>query len=118
MRVPSLNDRATDIPELVNHFNEMVCREYGVPAKEIDAGAIKELQKINWTGNIRELRNVVERLIILSKEKITKKDVVDYATKVSNTRGSLENLFEKYDSFAELRNHLEKEYEKYRAVTV
>jgi len=61
---------------------------------------------------------VVERLIILGKEKITKKDVIDFAVSVSNKRNSLEDLFEKYDTFAELRNHLEKEYEQYKGVVV
>ncbi len=118
MRVPSLNDRISDVPDLVEHFNDQICKEYGIPNKEIESGALKELQKINWTGNIRELRNVVERLIILSKENITKSDVVDYATKMSNTRGSMEDLFDRFDSFADLRNHLEKEYEAYRSITV
>ena len=118
MRVPSLNDRRSDIPELVEHFNNQICKEYGIPNKEIDAAAIKELQGINWTGNIRELRNVVERLIILCKDKITKKDVHAFATSLSNRSTNLETLFDKFDSFADLRNYLEKEYEKYRTVTV
>ncbi len=118
MKVPSLNDRRNDIPELVDHFNNQICRSYGVPQKIIADTAVKALQKINWTGNIRELRNVVERLIILSKDEISKKDVMDFAVSVSNSRNGLEDLFEKYDSFAELRTYLEKEYEKYRLVTV
>ena len=118
MKVPSLSERKSDIPELVTHFNGMICKEYGIIEKEFEPSAIKELQQINWTGNIRELRNVVERLIILGKEKITKKDVIDFAVSVSNKRNSLEDLFEKYDTFAELRNHLEKEYEQYKGVVV
>ncbi len=118
MKVPSLNDRKSDIPELVDHFNNLICKEYGISPKQFEDGAIKELQKINWTGNIRELRNVVERLIILGKEDITKKDVVDYAVSLSNHRNSLEDLFEKFPTFPELRNFLEKEYEKYKTVAV
>ena len=118
LRVPSLNERKTDIPELVEHFNFQICKEYGIKAKKVDPAAIKELQSINWTGNIRELRNVVERLIILSKDKITKKDVTNYAVAVSNRRDNLQDLFDKFDSFAELKSYLEKEFEKYRAVTV
>lgn len=118
MKVPSLNDRRSDIPELVDHFNAQICKEYGMPTKIFEEKAIKELQKINWTGNIRELRNVVERLIILGKEDISKKDVVDFAVSVSNDRNSLEDLFEKYNTFSDLRNFLEKEYEKYKTVTV
>ena len=116
MHVPSLNDRRSDIPDLVEHFNDQICKEYGVPAKEIEPKAIKELQSINWTGNIRELRNVVERLIILSKDKVTKKDVVDYAVSVSNRRDNLQDLFDRFSSFAEMRNYLEKEFEKYKGV--
>jgi len=77
---------------------------------------LKELQQINWTGNIRELRNVVERLIILSTDKITKKDVTDFAVSLSNRRNNLQELFDKFDSFADLRTYLEKEYERYKAV--
>jgi DNA-binding NtrC family response regulator len=116
MHVPSLNDRRSDIPDLVEHFNGQICKEYGIAAKEIEPKAIKELQSINWTGNIRELRNVVERLIILSKEKVTKKDVIDYAVSVSNRRDNLQDLFDKFSSFAEMRNYLEKEFEKYKGV--
>ena len=117
MKVPSLNERKSDIPELVDHFNSMICKDYGITVKEFESSAIKELQKINWTGNIRELRNVVERLIILGKDQISKKDVVDFAVAVSNRRNSLEDLFEKFDTFADLRNYLEKEYEQYHSVT-
>lgn len=117
MKVPSLNERKTDIPELVDHFNDQICKEYGLPAKEIESSAVKELQKINWTGNIRELRNVVERLIILCPKQVTKKDVLQYAVAQSNTRSSMEDLFEKYETFAELRDYLELEYQKYHSVT-
>lgn len=75
INVPSLNDRRDDIPLLVQHFMKDISDEYKQPVKQIDADAIDMLQQYNWTGNIRELRNVVERLIILSEKKITKKDV-------------------------------------------
>jgi len=118
LRVPTLNERKNDIPELVDHFNSQICQEYGINLKKVDPGALKELQSINWTGNIRELRNVVERLIILSQEKITKKDVSTYAVTVSNTRNNLQDLFDKFDSFDELKSFLEKEFEMYKAVPV
>ncbi len=118
LRVPSLNDRRDDIPCLVEHFNAQICKEYGVNTKKIDTAAVKELQSINWTGNIRELRNVVERLIILSKDKITKKDVLDYAVSVSNRRNSMQDLFDRFNSFADLKSYLEKEYEKYKHLVV
>ena len=78
IQVPSLNERRDDIPLLVDHFLKDLCEEYKQPVKEIDAAAVTALQNYNWTGNIRELRNVVERLIILSDKKITKKDVETY----------------------------------------
>jgi len=118
LKVPSLNERKSDIPELVEHFNKMICKEYGMPLKEIEPSAIKELQNINWTGNIRELRNVVERLIILCPKAICKKDVLQFAVSLSNRRNSLEDLFEKYTTFSELRDVLEQQYEKYKSVVV
>ena len=83
IHVPSLNERVEDIPILAEHFNSMICREYGMSKKTIRKDAIKELQKIQWTGNIREFRNVLERLIILCKEDITGADVLAYALPVS-----------------------------------
>lgn len=78
IHVPSLNDRKDDIPALIKHFLQDISEEYKQPEKDIDDAAIDALQKYNWTGNIRELRNVVERLIILSDKKITKKDIDTY----------------------------------------
>lgn len=78
IHVPALNERIDDIPELVNHFIDQICSEYGTALKPIESDAIKALQEINWTGNIRELRNVVERLIILSGKAITRQDVQKY----------------------------------------
>ena len=79
IHVPSLKDRLSDIPLLANHFIQMICGEYGMPEKEITADALKELQKGEWTGNIRELRNVIERLIILCPGKIEAAHVKKYA---------------------------------------
>jgi DNA-binding NtrC family response regulator len=78
INVPSLNERSGDVPLLVEHFMEELCAEYGMPVKTVDAAAMKALQEHNWTGNIRELRNVVERLIILCDKKVTKEDVNNY----------------------------------------
>ena len=78
IHVPSLNDRRDDIPLLVDQFLEDICSDYGTAKKVIDADAIKLLQEYNWTGNIRELRNVVERLVILSGKTITAEDVKNY----------------------------------------
>lgn len=78
IHVPSLNDRKDDIPLLVDQFLEDISADYGSAKKSIDPEAIKLLQQYNWTGNIRELRNVVERLVILSGKGITAEDVRSY----------------------------------------
>jgi len=79
IHVPDLNDRIEDIPLLCNYFIEIICSEYGMPQKTIEEEAIVELQNIRWTGNIREFRNVIERLIILCDKTITREDVLTYA---------------------------------------
>jgi len=78
IHVPSLNDRRDDIPLLVDKFLGDICADYGIAKKGIEPDSIDELKKHNWTGNIRELRNVVERLIILSGKTITAEDVGSY----------------------------------------
>lgn len=78
IHVPSLNDRRDDIPMLVDQFLDDICADYGIAKKTIDEEAIQLLQEYNWTGNIRELRNVVERLVILSAKAITGEDVRSY----------------------------------------
>jgi two-component system nitrogen regulation response regulator NtrX len=83
IHVPSLNERLEDIPLLAAHFNHLICEEYGTSPRMIRDDAIKELQKINWTGNIREFRNVLERLIILCEKEITGGDVAAYAMPIS-----------------------------------
>lgn len=79
IQVPSLNDRKEDIPLLAEHFTQLLCDLNGMPQKTITKEAIKELQKKDWTGNIREFRNVIERLIILCGKEITDKDVKQFA---------------------------------------
>lgn len=79
IHVPALKERIDDIELLAEHFIALICEEYGAPVKEIESAAIKELQKGQWTGNIRELRNVIERLIILCPDKITAAEVKKYA---------------------------------------
>ena len=79
IHVPSLNERRADIPQLVEHFIKLVCSEHGIAKKTIDPDAVQALVALNWTGNIRELRNIIERLIILSDQCITATDVQRYA---------------------------------------
>ena len=81
IKVPSLNDRREDIPLLVTHFAEKIATEQGNAVKKFSDDAIKLLQEYDWTGNIRELRNVVERLIILGGSQISENDVKLFASK-------------------------------------
>jgi len=78
VHVPSLNERLEDIDLLTRHFLDIICSEYGMAGKKLDASALKKLKEHEWTGNIRELRNVIERLVILSDSTITAKDVELY----------------------------------------
>ena len=81
IHVPNLKDRKEDIPLLVKHFIQLICNEQGWKNKSINDEAIQALQAHDWPGNIRELRNVVERLIILSGDTITAEDVSLYVYK-------------------------------------
>ena len=78
IHVPSLNERRDDIPLLVNSFLDSICKDYGIAIKAIEPNAVDALEHYDWTGNIRELRNVVERLVILSGKSITVEDVKNY----------------------------------------
>ena len=79
IKVPALKDRIEDIPLLCEHFLNEIAAEYGANKVEMDVEALAELQKLEWSGNIRELRNVVERLVIMAGSQITAADVVKYA---------------------------------------
>ena len=78
IKVPALKERRDDIPLLVDKFLENIAKDYGNKPKKIEANAIKKLQELNWSGNIRELRNVVERLVIMSDKSITEDDITRY----------------------------------------
>ncbi len=82
IHVPPLNERREDIPLLSKHFLEEISKENGMPLKMIEDDALEELSTYKWTGNIRELRNVIERLMILGNKSITKDDVITYAKPV------------------------------------
>ncbi len=81
INVPSLNDRRDDIPLLVDFFTAKISQEQGTPVKRFSSSAIKLLQEYDWTGNIRELRNVVERLIILGEKEVSANDIQLFASK-------------------------------------
>jgi DNA-binding NtrC family response regulator len=79
IQVPALKERLEDIPALAYHFIDLICEEYGMPSKKITDDAIEALKEFSWTGNIREFRNVIERLIILCDKEITASDVTAFA---------------------------------------
>ncbi|MEM7106338.1 MAG: sigma-54 dependent transcriptional regulator [Bacteroidota bacterium] len=115
IQIPPLNERIEDIPLLTDYFISSVCNEYGIAAKKIQDKAVKALMKVNWTGNIRELRNVVERLIILSDKEITEADVNDYVVPTSPIGKSLRSLYAEYDNVKDLLSYVEKEYKAYKS---
>jgi DNA-binding NtrC family response regulator len=118
IKVPSLNERSADIPDLVQHFIGMVCDEYNIAHKNIEPSAVKLLQKVNWTGNIRELRNVVERLIILSANTITAKDVTTFVQSPTPSNHAMQTLFDQFDDFAGLNSYIKAEFDKYKGELV
>ena len=79
IHVPSLNERRSDIPVLSEHFLTLICQDHGIPKKSFSKKALQKLMTINWSGNIRELRNIIERMVILCDFEITEKDVEFYA---------------------------------------
>lgn len=83
IRVPSLKERIEDVPVLVDYFIEKICQEYRIDSKPIERRAVEEMQRMEWSGNIRELHNVVERLVILCGKTITYDDVMTYAMKIA-----------------------------------
>ena len=116
IEVPPLNDRRSDIPLLIAHFTHLICTDYGIAPKKMSDGALNLLQNINWAGNIRELRNVVERLIIYSNpHEIVEDDVLQYVIPVSSdgakaNRNRLKDIFTKFDTEKELIDYMTTEY--------
>ena len=116
INVPPLNERREDIPALVDHFNKMVCNEYGVTPKKVTKEAMLALKNVNWSGNIRELRNVVERLIILSGEDISEEDVMRFVVPNSEEEVSeFKKVFERFNNVDDLHEFIEKEYSNFKA---
>jgi two-component system, NtrC family, nitrogen regulation response regulator NtrX len=107
IHLPSLNERDDDIPLLAERFLKEVCEDNSVPRKNFTPAALQELKKMNWTGNIRELRNVVERLVILGGQKITEEDVLSYSNPKSKNSNA-QSIFEKFDKLQEFKDHVEK----------
>jgi len=107
IHIPSLNERAEDIPMLAEKFSREICEELGIPRKTLLPKALEELKSMKWGGNIRELRNVMERLIIMSGQKITEQDVKVYVTNIT-AKETPTDLFESFDKFQDFKDHIEK----------
>jgi two-component system, NtrC family, nitrogen regulation response regulator NtrX len=118
VHVPDLNDRREDIPDLVYHFIELICEEYGIPTKKIEKKALDAFMRVNWTGNIRELRNVIERLIILCGQQIMEADVHKYVGNTQNGSHALRALFSQFANAEDLHEYIEKMYHEYRTAGV
>ena len=135
IHVPPLVERKGDIPVLANHFCNEICGEYNIPVKKITDDAMEALKGLPWTGNIRELRNMVERLIILSDKSITDKDVRAFANPSSTTtvavtspppppsgaasgvpssNGSAIADYDHFRSFQDFKDHTEMEFIKFK----
>lgn len=107
IHVPALNDRRDDIPLLAERFLKEICEDNNIPRKVITPKALEELKMMNWTGNVRELHNVMERLIILSFDKITENDVRTYVTNTKAKDVPID-LFENFNKFQEFKEHIER----------
>jgi len=120
IHVPPLVERKDDIGLLTQHFLDEICNEYGMPVKKISEQALDALKALPWTGNIRELRNMVERLIILSDKTITDGDVKAFANPsapVHETNGgttSSQTDFNQFKNFQEYKDYAEREYIKFK----
>lgn len=112
VEVPSLRERRSDIPLLIEHFSHLICKEYGTAIKKFDSKAVSALQEFNWSGNIRELRNVVERLIILSGKSVSDKDVQQFVSDSQAKSNPLERLISKFDNLKDLQDYISAEYKK------
>lgn len=132
IHVPPLNERTEDIPEIAQSFLEDICREYGMPVKKISEAAMLSLQALPWTGNVRELHNMIERLIILSDKTITEHDVIAFANPAGSasagTSGTHNHMapannnssaanginYEKFSNFQDYKDYAEKEFIKFK----
>ncbi len=109
IHVPTLNERGDDIPLIAEKFLKEICEESGYPKKVFTPLALEALKTINWSGNIRELRNVVERLAIMGDQKISEEDVQAYANIQKPGKGP-QTVYDKYDKFQEFKDYAEKNF--------
>ncbi len=120
IHVPHLTERKDDIPLLAQSFCNEICNDYGMPVKEITKEAMEVLKTMVWTGNIRELRNMIERLIILSDKVISDNEVIAFANpnsiSISTTRSKNEKSsnFDDFNNFQEYKDYAERNFIKYK----
>lgn len=125
IHVPNLNERTDDIPVIAHAFLEEICNDYGMPLKKVSEEGMKALQGLPWSGNVRELRNMIERLIILSDKIITDQDIKRFANPSSMNHSSVatehngnsqmdKHVFESYSNFQEFKDFAEKEFIKFK----
>jgi len=120
IHVPPLVERKDDIALLTQSFLEEICNDYGMPAKKVSDGALEALKALPWTGNIRELRNMIERLIILSDRMITENDVRAFAnpsgpvTTINGSASAPQTDFDQFANFQEYKDYAEREYIKFK----
>lgn len=120
IHVPNLNERTDDIPLIAQNFCEEICNDYNMPVKKFSEGAISALKALPWTGNIRELRNMVERLIILSDKTITESDVRTFANPssaqaiVESASAPAQTNYDEFANFQDYKDYAEREYIKYK----
>ena len=108
IHVPPLRERRDDIPTIALHFVDRLARRNGVDAKTIEEPALSRLKSLEWRGNVRELHNVIERLLILSGATVTPDDVIRYVEPRSGGSSPVEGLLQRFDQFAEFRDEAEK----------
>lgn len=111
VEVPGLSQRLEDIPMLVDHFNESICLEYGIAKRVFTKTAIKALTEHSWTGNIRELRNVIERLIILCSDNITDVDVQQHIYSGDSSLSHLQQMIKDFDKLDHLQRFVQEQWE-------
>jgi len=107
IHVPSLNERRDDIPLLAEKFVKEVCEDGGLPKKSFLPQALEEFKKLNFSGNIRELRNIVERLVILGQTRITLEDIQKFANPI-NARDEEKSVYERFSTLQEFKEYVER----------
>lgn len=126
IHVPHLTERTDDIPVIAQQFLEEICGDYGMPVKKISDSAMEALKALPWTGNVRELHNMIERLIILSDKSITENDVIAFANPTGGTNIGAGNSnvaaaqagsaipYDKFSNFQDYKDFAEKEFIKFK----